>query len=184
MSSFYSEEEIKELGLKNYGKNVLISKKSSLYGASQIEIGDNVRIDDFTILSGRIRIGSYVHIAAYSALYAGSVGIELEDFTCISSRVAVYAISDDYTGKAMTNPTIPDKCRKVIEGKVTLKKHVLVGTGSTVLPGVCIGEGAAIGAMSLVLKSIEPWSLSVGVPCRKIKERSKEMLKYESYISK
>ncbi len=67
-------------------------------------INDNVRIDDFCILSGHIEIGSYIHIAAYSALYGGQAGIFMDDFLNISSRVFVYSVSDDYSGETMTNP--------------------------------------------------------------------------------
>lgn len=66
MTSFYTEKELPSLGLKKYGRNVKISRHASIYGAQNISIGDNVRIDDFCILSGHIELGSYIHIAAYS----------------------------------------------------------------------------------------------------------------------
>lgn len=87
--SFFSAEELRVLGLRAYGCNVKISRKCSIYQASSIVLGDNVRVDDFCILSGRIKIGNYVHVAAYSALYAGDIGIEIGDFSNISSRVAI-----------------------------------------------------------------------------------------------
>lgn len=107
MNSFYSQEELSEIGLKSYGINVLLSKKVSIYGASNIFLGSNVRIDDFCILSGKITIGNYVHIASHAALYGANSGITMEDFSTLSSRVAVYGISDDYLGVSMTNPMIP-----------------------------------------------------------------------------
>jgi len=55
MNSFYTEDELKEIGLKSYGHNVLISRKANLYSVSEISIGNNVRIDDFCILSGKIK---------------------------------------------------------------------------------------------------------------------------------
>ena len=106
MDSFFHEEELKLLNIK-IGQNVKISKKCSIYGYD-IEIGNNVRIDDFCILSGKIRLGDYIHIAAYSALYGGTEGIYIKDYANISSRVSIYAINDDYSGKTMTNPMIPD----------------------------------------------------------------------------
>ena len=75
MNSFYSPEELKTLGLKEYGENVLISRKASIYGAGNISLGSNVRIDDFCLLSGKISLGNYVHIAVGSMLFAGSEGI-------------------------------------------------------------------------------------------------------------
>ncbi len=51
MDSFYSRDELKKIGLKKYGENVFLSKKASIYNPEKIEIGNNVRIDDFCILS-------------------------------------------------------------------------------------------------------------------------------------
>lgn len=180
LESFYSEKELAELGLKSYGKNVLISRKVSIYGASDIAIGNNVRIDDFCVLSGSITIGNYVHIAVYSALFGGQAGIEMKDFSAVSSRCAVYARSDDYSGDTMTNPMIPEKYRGVIEGRVTLGRHVSVGTGTTILPGVEVGDGCAVGSMSMVYKSLEQWGFYVGIPCKYIKPRSRKLLELEA----
>lgn len=176
MNSFYNEEEIRQLGIKCVGKNVLISKKTSIYGAEEIEIGNNVRIDDFCILSGRIVIGNYVHIAAYTGLFGGQEGIYIEDYAGISSKSMVYASSDDYSGEVMTNPTIKDKYKKVIQEKVVVGKNAIIGSGCVILPGVVVGEGAAIGSMSLINKNIEPWTMNKGIPCKKYKDRSKRLL--------
>lgn len=178
-TSFYSEDELRTIAFKSLGKNVLISKKASIYGAEKISIGDNVRIDDFCVLSGSITLGNYIHIAVYSALFGGDAGIEMKDFTCLSSRCVVYAISDDYSGETMTNPTVPEEYLGVVSKKVILNKHVLVGSGSTILPGVVIGEGTAVGSMSFVNKSIEEWGIYAGIPCKRQKDRSKNLLKLE-----
>lgn len=178
-TSFYSEEELREIGFATVGSNVSISRKTSIYTPEMMNIGNNVRIDDFCVLSGRITIGDHVHIAVYCALFGGSNGIILEDYAGISSNCVVYSETDDYSGEHMTNPTIPAPFRSVRGGLVTLKKHVLIGTGSSILPGVTIGEGSAVGSMSFVNKSLEPWGIYVGSPCRKIKDRSKKLLEVE-----
>ncbi len=177
MGSFYSKEELSILGLKSVGENVLISKKASIYGADRITIGNNVRIDDFCILSGKIILGSYIHISAYSAIFASEYGVEMDDFSGISSRVTVYAVSDDYGGQGLTNPMIPDKYRKVNGGKVVIGKHVIIGATSVVLPGVTLAEGSSFGSCSLITKNSEPWSLNVGIPAKKLKDRDKENMK-------
>lgn len=179
MSSFYTNEELIELGLKSFGDNVLISKKCSIYGAKNIEIGNNVRIDDFCILSGRIIIKNNVHIAAGVYIFAGSDGVFFNDFSGISSRSVIYAASDDYSGEYMTNPTVPDEFRNVKSEPVYIGRHTLIGTGCTVLPGVKVGDGASVGAMSLINKDVEEYTMNVGIPCKKIRERSKKMLDYE-----
>lgn len=177
--SFCTREELQALGLKKIGTNVLISKKASIYGAEKIIIGSNVRIDDFCILSGKVIIGNYVHIAAYSALYAGKTGITMKDFSGLSSRCVIYAESDDYSGNHLTNPTVGEKYLNIIKGEVVLNKHVIIGTGTCVMPFVEIGEGSAVGGMSLVNKSLDEWSIYAGIPCKKLRNRNRNILKEE-----
>lgn len=181
--SFYSQKELQDLGFKFIGDNVLISRKSSLYGIKNISIGDNSRIDDFCVLSssenGEIVIGENVHIAIYSSLI-GQAKIEIKDFANISSRVSIYSSSDDFSGNFMTNPTIPDKFTNVVSKPVMLNKHVIIGSGSVILPGVILDEGVAVGALSLVTKKFKANVIISGVPARVIKERKKGYLEFEN----
>lgn len=179
MTSFYSESELKEIGFKHVGTNVLLSRQASIYSASKIAIGNHVRIDDFCILSGNLTIGNHVHIAAACLLFGGNDGIIFEDYTGLSSRSAVYAESDDYAGTHLTNPTLPAKYRHIIGGGVLVKKHAIIGTGCSVLPNVVIGEGCAVGSMSLVSRSLDSWGIYAGIPCRRIKNRSQRLLQLE-----
>ncbi|HVW99044.1 MAG TPA: acyltransferase [Candidatus Babeliaceae bacterium] len=182
--AYLTQEEIEATGFKSVGRNVRISKMASIYGASKIEIGDDTRIDDFCVLSageGGIVIGSFVHIAVYSSLI-GAATITLEDFTNISSRVAIYSSNDDYSGKWLTSPCVPKEYTNVTHGNVTISKHVIIGVGSCILPNVKIGAGAAIGAFSLVNKDIAASVIAVGVPAKVIKERSKEIFELEKLL--
>ncbi len=181
--SFLSADELKNLGLKSYGENVLISRNASIYGAASIRIGNHVRIDDFCILSGNISIGSYIHISAYTALY-GKSGIDIADFVTISGRVLVYSENDDYSGDFMANPMLPAIFTHVGGAKVVFGKHAIVAAGSIILPGVILGEGACVGAMSLVKRSLEPWTICAGVPAVRIKDRNKNILKLEQQFLK
>lgn len=180
MNSFYTNNELNKLGLATLGNNVLISRKASIYGAENIRIGNNVRIDDFCILSGKITIGNYIHIAAYTALYGGDKGIVIQDFANISSKIAIYSISDDYSGDSMTNPMIPEKYKNVQNEEVIIERHVIIGSGCVVLPGVVLKEGSSFGALSLISKDSEAWSINAGIPFKKINDRSKKILKLEN----
>lgn len=182
MTSFYTDEELKQLGLCSFGKNVKISRKASIYGANRVSIGDNVRIDDFCILSGYIELGNYIHIAAYTALYGGDQGIYISDFSNLSSRVSVYSVSDDYSGETMTNPMVPDEYKNVLSKAVHIGKHTIIGSTSVVLPGINIAEGSSFGSFSFINRDSEPWSINVGIPFKKIKSRSKELLKFEEKL--
>ena len=134
-----------------------------------------MRIDDFCILSGNIKIGNYVHIAAFVALY-GKVKIEINDFCGCSARCTIYSATDDFSGDYMISPMVPNELTNVIEGEVILEKYVQLGANTVVMPNVKIEEGTAVGAMSFVNKDLREWSIYVGIPCRKIKERNKNII--------
>lgn len=176
MSSFYSVEELNNINFKSFGKNVLISKKISIYGAENIEIGNNVRIDDFCILSGKISIGNYVHISAFCALY-GKNGIEIGNYCGCSARCTLYSASDDFSGEHMISPLVPEKYTNIQGGLIQIKNFVQLGSNSIVMPNVTLEEGAATGALSFINKSLEPWTIYAGTPAKKIKERSKNIIK-------
>lgn len=181
MTSFYSNEELSQLGFQAIGKNVFISRKASLYGVSRISIGNNVRIDDFCVISagkGGIQIGNYIHIAVYVSVQ-GDGKITLEDFSGLSSKVAVYSSNDDYSGAYMSNPTVPAQFTNVTHAPVTIGKHALVGSGAIILPGVTVHEGAVVGALSLVNKDCEAFYIYVGAPAKKRVARSRNLLNLE-----
>ena len=176
-----SREAIEQMGFAAVGENVRISDRASFYGTARIALGDNVRIDDFCVLAagvGGISIGRHVHIAVYASLI-GAGKITLSDFSGLSSRVSIYSSSDDYTGATMTNPTVPSEYTGVTHADVFLGKHVIVGSGSVILPGVTLEEGAAVGALSLVTKHCEAFGIYAGNPARRIKERRRDLLELE-----
>ena len=183
---FLSKEVLDSMGFKSIGENVLISDKASIYNPRNISLGSNIRIDDFCILSAGekgIELGNYIHIACYVSLI-GSELIKLHDFVGISSKTAVYSSSDDYSGNFLTGPTIDNMFKNVDNRPVIFHTHSLIGAGVIILPGVEIGEGTAVGAMSLVSKSLEEWSIYSGVPAKLIKKRSKKMLTFVDEMKK
>lgn len=178
MTSFLSRDELKKKAFKKIGNEVYISKRAVFYNVESIEIGNNVRIDDFCFLSGKIKIGNYVHIAAYSALY-GKFGIEIDDFVNISSKVSIYSTCDDYSGEFLAGPMVGGRYINDIGEKIVVKKHVIIGTGCVLLPGAILNQGVAVGAMSLVKQELYDFKIYAGIPAKYIKGRSREMLKKE-----
>lgn len=169
---------------QSLGTNCLISEYARFYGAEHIRIGNHVRIDDFCVLSagpGGITIGDHVHIAAFCSLI-GREAITLGDFSNLSSRVSIYSISDDFSGASMTNPTIPEAYKQLIQAPVIVGRHVVIGSGSVILPGVELGEGAAVGALSLVKNDCDNFSIYAGCPARRIKGRQRKLLEYEALL--
>ena len=176
-----SRAAIDEMGFASVGENVQISDRASFYNTAKISLGNNVRIDDFCVLSagiGGILIGDHVHIAVYASLI-GAGKITLSDFCNISSRVSIYSSNDDYSGTTMTNPTMPSQYTGVTHANVFIGKHVIVGSGSVILPGITLAEGVAVGALSLVTKSCEAFGIYAGNPAKRLKERKRDLLELE-----
>lgn len=180
MLSFYTDEELKKIGFKSIGKNVKISRKCSIYSAENMEIGNDVRIDDFCVLSGRIIIHNNVHIALNVFLLSGQNStIELHDFSGVSFRSVLMTKTDDYTGEYMSNPTIPERFTKVTEKSLTVGRHGLIGSGCIILPGANVAEGTSVGAMSFVARPTLPWKVYFGIPAKPLMDRSKHLLELE-----
>ena len=182
---YYTELDLKDAGFKSLGENISIAKNCTFIGLPNISIEDNVRIDGYCSViaagSGYVNLGSYVHIGGYCALYGGS-GIIMDDFSGLSQGVRIYSGTDDYSGEYLTNPTVPKKYTRVAQGEVVLRRHVIIGSGSVILPGITIGEGASVGALSLVNKSLDDWGVYFGAPAKRLRSRSKNLLKLEEQL--
>lgn len=177
--AFLSEEQIKAYGFKKLGQNVKISDKASIYNADLMEIGDHSRIDDFCVLSGRVTIGRNVHIAVFCNIAGGSEGVVFEDFSGLAYGCHVMTQTDDYTGRTLTNPTVPAKFKKETKRAVHIGRHCIVGTNSIIFPGVTLHVGTSVGALSMVTKSTEPWSVYFGIPAKRLKARKQDLLELE-----
>lgn len=185
--AFLTSSQLNKMGFRHVGKNVKISSKASFYNAGKISVGDDTRIDDFCVLSagkGGIKIGRNTHISVYTSII-GEGEIYIGDFVALSSKVSVYSSNDDYSGEYMTNPTVNKKYTNVVHEDVYIGKHVIVGSGSIILPGVVIEEGACVGALSLVKEKCRSFFMYGGIPAKLIKKRSKRLLSLErEYIEK
>ncbi|RDU73917.1 galactoside O-acetyltransferase [Helicobacter anseris] len=174
---FYTQEELKNLGFASIGKGVLISKLTRIYGASNISIGNNVRIDDFVILSGKIEIGSFVHIGAFASITGGKAGVKIGDFCGMSSQSKIFAVSDDFINGYLVGPCVPMQFRNVIEKPVILTKHCHIGSHSLVLPGSIFLLGACLGPMSLNMgRKLKEWSYYIGNPAKKVYDIDKKKI--------
>jgi acetyltransferase-like isoleucine patch superfamily enzyme len=176
MNSFFSQKELSKIGFKSIGENISISRFANFYSPETIEIGNNVRIDDFCILSGIIKLGNFIHISAYCALY-GKYGIEMEDFSGMSPRCTVFSASDDFSGDFFIGPMINPQFTNVQGGKVHFGKYSQLGCNCVVLPDLIIAEGVTVGAMSLITRNLSPWNIYKGIPAKLSKKRSNNLLK-------
>lgn len=177
--AYLTKEALQALGFKAIGENVKISDKASIYNPESIEIGDHSRIDDFCVISGCVKIGKYVHLAPFCLVAGGEKGVTFDDFSGFAYGVQVFSQSDDYSGRTLTNPTISSKFKNVRKAAVRIGRHVIVGAGSIVFPGVELADGCSVGAMTLVNKSTQPWGIYAGNPARRIKDRKRDLLELE-----
>jgi acetyltransferase-like isoleucine patch superfamily enzyme len=170
--------ELQSLGLAAVGDDVRIDESTQVFGAERVSIGSHVRIDCFTVITagpGAVTIGDHVHLGVGVCLF-GTAGIEIGDFASLSGRVAVYSTNDDFIGGHLSGPTVPADLRNVSAARVIVGAHVIVGAGSVILPGVRLGRGAAVGALSLVKRDLADGELAGGVPARTLGQRDLERL--------
>jgi galactoside O-acetyltransferase len=108
---------------------------------------------------------------------------EMQDFTCISHGTRVFTASDDFKSYGFGNSSIDKKYRNIKKAPVIMEKFSLVGANSTILPGVVIGEGATVGAGSVVTKNLDPWGVYLNN--RRIADRDKVgvMNTYEKFCA-
>lgn len=174
---FLDSEELGKLGFRSLGIGVLVHRSTVLIRCEAISLGDYVRIDPFCLLSAgeSLEIGRNVHIGSHCSL-TGNAPIRLEDFCGISHGTRIFSASDDFSGGTMTGPTVPMRFRNVHSAPVRIGRHVVVGSSCVVLPGSKVGDGAAIGAMSLVKGELTEWTICAGAPARSISPRSRDLL--------
>jgi galactoside O-acetyltransferase len=178
---YYHSLELRGFGFARVGENTAVARNCTIVGLENITIGDNVRIDGYSTIiapKGRVRIGNHVHIASGCALGARA-GIEIDDYCSFSQGVRIFSAIDDFSGRGMTSGTLPAEYVRIHAAPVSLGRHVAIGSGTLVLPGVAIGEGAAVGALSLVNQPLAEWTMHAGNPAKPIGPRSRDLLRLE-----
>jgi galactoside O-acetyltransferase len=175
-SNNYSYEELTVMGIQSH-PTVCVDRTVKFYGEGPVKLAEKARIDAYTVITGSVTIGKRVHVGAFCYLQ-GTQGLILEDYSGISSRVAIYTCSDDYTEGYMAGPQIPSKMRKTHSAPVIIGKAALIGTNSVILPGVIIGCGGSVGAMSLVKQSISNYDIVAGIPAKQIGKRNEKLCEF------
>jgi len=172
-----SLESARRYAFRDCGEDVQIYPRAHIVSPEAISIGDSVIIDDFVFLVGGVetRIGSFVHLASFTS-YLGRGRLTIGDFVSISSGARLYTGIDDFSGGSLVGPGVPEPYRQPTRTFLTVEKFALVGANAVVFPGVTLGEGCAVGALSLVNKDCEPWTIYGGVPARPLKARRKDRI--------
>ena len=162
--------------------NVKTFEYSRIIGIEKIKFGKNIIVDDFAFIyaTAEIIFGDFVHIACFASI-SGGAKIEIGDFVAVSHGARILSGTDDFKDWGFGNSTIDEKYRNVYRAPVYVERFCIIGANSVILPDVRVGEGATIGANSVVSRDLKPWGVYIGN--KRIAERNqKEVLKtYEKF---
>lgn len=173
--------------LKHCGTNVTIWPLAKIVYPENISIGTETVVDDFCFLYGAgrgIEIGDFCHIVVHSIVQSGG-HLHIGDFTGIAHGCIVLAGTDDYNGEGLIGLSVLAKYRRQAFLDTYIGRHVHIGAGSTILPGVTIGDGCSIGAGSLVTRDLPEWTICYGSPCKVIKgkPRGKQLAAEAAFLA-
>jgi acetyltransferase-like isoleucine patch superfamily enzyme len=147
------------------GKEVKLSKFINLYGCT---IGDNTKIGAFVEVQKNASIGKNCKISSHTFICEG---VTIEDEVFIGHNVTF--INDSYPKAATKDGRLQTEADWTVE-PVLVKKGVSVGSGSTILANVTIGENAIIGAGSVVTKNVPSGAIVAGNPAKILRKINKE----------
>ncbi len=139
------------------GKNVRIFEFTNLYGC---EVGDDSKVGAFVEIQKNAKIGKNVKISSHTFICEG---VTIEDNVFVGHNVSF--INDKYPRATNAGGGLQTEADwKVVPTLV--KQGASIGTSSTILCGVTIGENAIVGAGSVVTKDVPANSIVAGVPAR------------------
>jgi acetyltransferase-like isoleucine patch superfamily enzyme len=139
------------------GKDVRLSKFINLYGC---EIGDETKIGAFVEVQKNAAIGRRCKISSHTFICEG---VTIEDNVFIGHGVTF--INDSYPRATTAEGELQTEKDWRVE-RTLVKKGASVGSGSTILANVTIGENAIVGAGSMVTRDVEPSTIVAGNPAR------------------
>jgi acetyltransferase-like isoleucine patch superfamily enzyme len=143
------------------GKNVRLSKFINLYGC---EIGENTKVGAFVEIQKNARVGKNCKVCSHTFICEG---VTIEDEVFIGHGVTF--INDSYPRAANGKGQLQTEADWTVENTL-IKRGASIGSGSTVLSKITIGENALVGAGSVVTKDVPPNAIVAGNPARVLRK--------------
>lgn len=155
------------------GERVQIFSAALILKPEAIEISEGVRVDDYSRIEGGrgVKLGRYVHIASFASILGGGEA-EMGDFSGMGQGARLITGSgypfefEDILPRVIA----PDHPVFRSKGRIVMERFSFVAVNAVVLPDVTIGEGAVVGAGSVVTKDVPPWTLVAGFPARVVRK--------------
>jgi acetyltransferase-like isoleucine patch superfamily enzyme len=166
--------ELQRLGFAALGSDVRIDRRAAIFGPEFISIGSHVRIDCFAVITAGpapVEIGAYSHISANTYLSGAQGGIRIGYGTGVAPFVAIYSAVEDYITGRLNSPMVPSDLRGTRVGMIEIGPHAAIGSSSVLLSDLSVGFGGAVGALSLVNRSVRPFEVVHGNPIRRVGRR-------------
>jgi acetyltransferase-like isoleucine patch superfamily enzyme len=157
---------------KYIGKDTKIHEYARLIKEEMIEIGDGTQIDDFAFIFGGagVKLGRYCHVCSFVSIIGGGELIT-GDYVGMAAGCRIITGSHQHGSGMRMVSNVPLEQQDICRGKIVLGRDVFIGSNAIIYPNITIGEGAMIGAGSLVTKDVEPWTINVGYPARVVGQR-------------
>lgn len=138
------------------GQGVKLSKFINLYGC---EVGDDTKIGAFVEIQKNAKVGKCCKISSHTFICEG---VTIEDNVFIGHSVTF--INDSYP-RATTNGNLQTEADWKVE-RTVIKKGASIGSGTTILANLTVGENAIVGAGSMVTKNVPANSIVAGNPAK------------------
>jgi galactoside O-acetyltransferase len=154
--------------LKYCGKDIKIYDLAKITNPQWVEVDDNCLIFDYVYIDGRksVKIGKY-SVIGWHCVVEGGADIRIGDRCFLGPGAKLLSSTYDYNG-VYTTQMLPEGSYNIKYGDIIIEDDAYVGAGTVVMPGVTIGEGAMVGANSLVNRNLKPWGIYHGNPVKLI----------------
>ncbi|SEL73775.1 Hexapeptide repeat of succinyl-transferase [Butyrivibrio sp. ob235] len=155
------------------GENARLYPLCKMIHPGNAVLEDNCQLFDFVFIDAgeKLRIGKYSTLT-WNVLIEGGAKTDIGHRVFLGPGTKVLTSTYEFDGYYSIEH-LPGDAGKIRYGDVIIEDDAYIGANCTILPGTIIREGAFVGANSLVKGELEPWTVYVGSPCKKIRLREK-----------